>query len=131
MFLDNVIDIPVIKNCIGIFRDRDHAGKILANMIDTHINKDAIVFAIPAGGVPVASTLALKLGLRLDLVVVSKITLLWNSEAGYGAAAFDGTVEINPEVVSSDWTYKGSDQSWCGNSVKEGTKTGLKNFVRI
>ena len=100
MFLDNVIDIPVIKNCTGIFRDRDHAGKILANMIDTHINKDAIVFAIPAGGVPVASTLALKLGLRLDLVVVSKITLPWNSEAGYGAVAFDGTVEINPELVS-------------------------------
>jgi len=29
---------------------------------------------------------------------VSKITLPWNSEAGFGAVAFDGTVMLNEEL---------------------------------
>jgi predicted phosphoribosyltransferase len=36
----------------------------------------------------------------LDIAVVSKITLPWNSEAGYGAVAFDGTVMLNEELLS-------------------------------
>jgi predicted phosphoribosyltransferase len=31
--------------------------------------------------------------------VVSKITLPWNSEAGYGAVAFDGSCRINQDLV--------------------------------
>jgi putative phosphoribosyl transferase len=38
--------------------------------------------------------------LTLDVAVVSKITLPWNSEAGYGAVAFDGTVMLNEEFLS-------------------------------
>ncbi len=45
---------------------------------------------------PIAS----KLNLVLDVAVVSKITLPWNTEAGYGAVAFDGTVKLNTDIVS-------------------------------
>jgi putative phosphoribosyl transferase len=31
--------------------------------------------------------------------VVSKITLPWNTEAGYGAVAFDGTVRLNERLL--------------------------------
>jgi predicted phosphoribosyltransferase len=41
-----------------------------------------------------------KLNLSLDLAVVSKITLPWNTEAGYGAVAFDGTVRLNDSLVA-------------------------------
>jgi predicted phosphoribosyltransferase len=43
----------------------------------------------------IARTPAAELGLELDVAVVSKITLPWNPEAGYGAVAFDGTIRIN------------------------------------
>jgi len=33
--------------------------------------------------------------------VVSKITLPWNTEAGYGAVAFDGSVDLNDRLVAS------------------------------
>jgi putative phosphoribosyl transferase len=36
----------------------------------------------------------------LDLAVVSKITLPWNTEAGYGAVAYDGTVRLNNNLVA-------------------------------
>jgi predicted phosphoribosyltransferase len=35
----------------------------------------------------------------LDLVPVSKITLPWNSESGYSAVAFDGSVHLNEPLV--------------------------------
>jgi putative phosphoribosyl transferase len=33
------------------------------------------------------------------VAVVSKITLPWNTEAGYGAVAFDGTVRLNKDLM--------------------------------
>lgn len=98
--LENVIDIPELRDVTGVFRNRDDAGKILAEMMMDYINTDAIIFGIPAGGVPVASAMADKLNLELDLAVVSKITLPWNTEAGYGAVAFDGTVELNMDIIT-------------------------------
>jgi putative phosphoribosyl transferase len=83
-----------------VFRDRASAGKVLAHMLEEYRNSEAIVMAIPAGGVAVAVVLAKELNLPLDLAVVSKITLPWNSEAGYGAVAFDGTVMLNHELLS-------------------------------
>ena len=56
---------------------------------------NAIVLAIPAGGVPVGAEIARRLALPLDLAVVSKILLPWTTESGFGAVAFDGTEWIN------------------------------------
>jgi predicted phosphoribosyltransferase len=68
-------------------------------MLEAYSEGRAIVMAIPAGGVPVAKEMANRLNLPLDLAVVSKITLPWNTEAGYGAVAFDGTVRLNDDLV--------------------------------
>jgi len=68
-------------------------------MLAAYHDSDAIVLGIPAGGIPVAATVAAQLGLALDVAVVSKITLPWNTEAGYGAVAFDGTVILNQELL--------------------------------
>ena len=59
----------------------------------------ALVLAVPSGGVPVAVEVAAALQLPLDAAVVSKILLPWNTEAGFGAVAFDGTVWINREYA--------------------------------
>jgi predicted phosphoribosyltransferase len=91
----NVHELPELHNRAGVFRDRAHAGEILAGMLDDFTGSDVLVLAIPAGGVPVAVVIAKQLHLPFDVAVVSKITLPWNTEAGYGAVAFDGTVQLN------------------------------------
>lgn len=98
-FPANVVDSPDLRDQVGIFRNRDHAGEILAGMLEVYSDSAAIVMAVPAGGVPVAKVLAEQLGLPMDIVVVSKITLPWNTEVGYGAVAFDGSVRLNNDLV--------------------------------
>ena len=95
----NLIELAEYRNRLRIFRDRPHAGEILAGMLTAAAPADAIVLAVPAGGVPVGREVAERLNLPLDLLVVSKITLPWDTEAGYGAVAFDGTVRVNQGLV--------------------------------
>jgi len=96
----NVINLPDLRDRVGVFRNRDQAGEILAGMLKVYSNSDGLVLAVPAGGVPVAKVLAEQLNLALDIAVVSKITLPWNTEVGYGAVAFDGTVRLNDDLVA-------------------------------
>jgi putative phosphoribosyl transferase len=90
-----VIERSELRNRTGVFRDREHAGEVLAEMLGEFRAGNALLLAVPAGGVPVAAVVADRLALPLDVAVVSKITLPWNTEAGYGAVAWDGTVRIN------------------------------------
>ena len=95
----NIIDLPELREQTHVFKDRIHAGQVLAKMLAAHDTQDGIILAIPAGGVPVGVVMAEKTGLDFDLAVVSKITLPWNTEAGYGAVAFDGTVKLNKDML--------------------------------
>ncbi len=94
-----IYDLPELRDRMEVFRDRIHAGQVLAEMLEVIDQKSSIVLGIPAGGVPVAAEIAKKLGLAFDVAVVSKITLPWNTEAGYGAIAFDGTKRLNEEIL--------------------------------
>ena len=97
---NNLVDLPEFFDKVRVFRDRQHAVDILADMLGEYGARDAVVMAIPAGGVPVGKVLAERLSLPFDLAVVSKITLPWNTEAGYGAVAFDGSVRLNHDLVA-------------------------------
>jgi predicted phosphoribosyltransferase len=96
----NFFEIPDLRDHVGVFRDREHAGEVLGDMLIEYKNTDTVVFAIPAGGVPVGAVIANKLQLPFEVAVVSKITLPWSTEAGYGAVAFDGTVRLNEDMIS-------------------------------
>lgn len=98
--LEKIYDLKELRDRLAVFRDRQHAGSVLSQMLSPYKNTDAIILGIPAGGVPVAASLASKLQLDLDVMVVSKITLPWTTEAGYGAVAFDGTVRLNRDMVA-------------------------------
>lgn len=99
MTSNNIIDLPELRNCVRVFRDRAHAGAVLADMLADYAGGEALVLAIPAGGVPVAAAVAEQLRLPLAVAVVSKITLPWNTESGYGAVAFDGSVRLNERLL--------------------------------
>jgi putative phosphoribosyl transferase len=96
-----IIERPEFRDRVRVFRDRHHAGEMLAEMLSSYNKSEAIVLAIPAGGVPVAAAIAQKLEIALDVAVVSKITLPWNTEAGYGAVAFDKTMRLNEDLVAN------------------------------
>jgi predicted phosphoribosyltransferase len=93
------VDLPELRHRLHVFSSRAQAGERLVEMLQAYRDTDALVAAIPAGGVPVAAPMAQRLGLDLDVAVVSKVTLPWNSEVGYGAVAFDGTVLLNDALV--------------------------------
>jgi putative phosphoribosyl transferase len=95
-----IIDIPGLRDKLYVFKDRLDAGYRLAGLLGAYRGSQVIVLALPAGGVPVAAGLAEKLKLPLDVAVVSKITLPWNSEVGFGAVAFDGTVRFNDLLLA-------------------------------
>lgn len=98
--LQKIFDLPELRNRVHVFRDRAAAGKVLAEMMKSYRKSDAMVLSIPAGGVAVGVVIARELNLPLDIAVVSKITPTWNSEVGYGAVAFDGTIILNEEFLS-------------------------------
>jgi len=95
----NVHDQKGLRNRTHVFRDRSEAGAAIATLLRPYRASDAIIFGIPAGGIPVAATAARQLSLPLDFLAVSKITLPWNTEAGYGAVASDGTWQLNEGLV--------------------------------
>lgn len=96
-----IVENGAWRNRRRVFKDRVHAGRVLAAMLEKYAGTGAQTMAVPAGGVPVGAELAKHLGLALDVAVVSKITLPWNTEAGYGAVAFDGTVRINRSLAKA------------------------------
>jgi putative phosphoribosyl transferase len=83
---------------------REDAGRQLASRLESHRGRDAVVLALPRGGVPVAAEIARALELPLDLLFVRKIGLPWQPELAY-AAVVDGNppeVVINEEVARID-----------------------------
>jgi len=95
----HIIDLPELREQTHVFQDRTHAGQVLSRMLTDNDKQAGIILAVPAGGVPVGVVMAEKTGLDFDVAVVSKITLPWNTEAGYGAVAFDGTVKLNKDLL--------------------------------
>jgi len=94
-----LVDAPVLRNRTYVFADRAAAGRRLAEMLRDYQGKPLRLFAIPAGGVPVAAEIARALAVPLDLIIVRKIQLPWTTEAGFGALDPDGAALFNQELL--------------------------------
>jgi predicted phosphoribosyltransferase len=95
-------DLPGLREQRDVFEDRFDAGDTLASMLKTeyaHI-RDALIMAIPAGGVPVGVKLKAALGLPFDLLIVRKLQIPGNPEAGFGAMTLAGTVLLNESLLT-------------------------------
>lgn len=82
-----------------MFRDREDAGRRLADRLLDYKGRGAIVLAIPRGGVPVGLEIAESIDALLDVIVLRKIPIPWNPEAGFGAVTADGTLVLNDSMV--------------------------------
>lgn len=89
----------ILRNRSYVFKDRSEAGKLLARRLSPSVSSDSLVLAIPAGGVPVALEIAGELSLSLDLIIVRKIQIPGNPEAGFGAVGPDGEVIFNEDLL--------------------------------
>jgi predicted phosphoribosyltransferase len=83
----------------GVFPDRQEAGRFLAQRLSTVVNAEGIVLAIPAGGVPVAWEIAKALGLPMDILIVRKIQIPGNTEAGFGSLGPEGEILLNESLL--------------------------------
>jgi len=84
-----------------MFRDRKDAGaKLASRLLKYKDNKDALVLALPRGGVITGHEVALALGVPLDVLIVRKIGVPWQPELAAGALSETGSLVLNKLVVS-------------------------------
>jgi putative phosphoribosyl transferase len=115
-------EIPELRQKSGVFRDRKHAGQVLADMLLELQDGKAMVLAVPSGGLPVAIEAAGALNLTFEVAVVSKILLPWTTESGFGTVSFDGSIWINQEYVD----FYSLDQS----TIEQQTQAALHKVQR-
>lgn len=83
-----------------IFRDRRHAGVLLAKALESYRgDPTALVLALPRGGVVVGHELSVALHLSLDVFITRKISLPESPEYAIGAVSESGSVYLNPDAT--------------------------------
>lgn len=88
------------------FKDREDAGHRLAQRLLSYRDKNAVVYALPRGGVVIGIAVARALGAPLDLIIPRKIGHPANPEYAIGAVAEDGHLTANPAEIA------GIDEQW-------------------
>ncbi len=84
------------------YRNRREAGeRLIERIAAAGLGKDSLVLAIPNGGVAVAGPVVAALECDLDLLIVRKLQIPFNPEAGFGALTSLGNVILNKPLVSS------------------------------
>ncbi len=82
-----------------MFKDRKDVGQKLANKLMKYKGEDAVVLAIPRGGVEVGKEVAQALEAEFSIVVSRKLPYPDNPESGFGAIAEDGSTYLVEQVV--------------------------------
>jgi len=84
-----------------MFIDRKDAGLKLAEALKTYKDANALVLAIPRGGVEVGYEVAKALHADFSLLICRKLPFPDDPESGFGAMAEDGSVYINEMAALS------------------------------
>ena len=84
-----------------MFQNRAEAGRRLAEKLEPFQGQNAVVLALPRGGVAVGYEIAQKLGLPLDIVVTRKIGHPQNLEYAVGAVDESGLTIFNEREEAS------------------------------
>lgn len=91
-----------VRHATMIFRDRNDAGRTLAEHLRQYAGRnDVVVLALPRGGVPVGYEVAHALGVPLDVFVVRKLGTPGQPELAMGAIATGNVRVINRDVVDT------------------------------
>ncbi len=88
-----------LRGGMRLFDDRVDAGRHLAECLEAWRGKDIVVLGLPRGGVPVAFEVAKALRTPLDVLVVRKLGVPFQTELAFGAIGEGGVRVINDSVV--------------------------------
>lgn len=84
------------------FKNREHAGKLLAKELDKYANDPSvIVLALPRGGVPVGFFIAEALHVELDILIVRKLGLPGRREVAMGAISSNDSRILSQDIISA------------------------------
>lgn len=98
--MGRLIEEVSLRNKLHVFEDRTEAGSLLAGKLVQYRDSGGIVLGIPSGGVPVAREIAAALHLPMDLMIVRKLQIPYNPEAGFGAMGLDGEIMLNKGMLN-------------------------------
>lgn len=104
-----------------MFQDRAEAGRRLAARLARYKGQDAVVFALPRGGVPVAEPVAAMLRAPLDLVLARKIGVPRQPELAMGAVADGGSPVVvrNEDVIAMAGVDEAEFDAVCQRELAE------------
>ncbi len=100
-----------------MFRDRTHAGRLLAAGLEGYRAERPIILGLTRGGVPVACEVARLLGAELDVMIVRKIVAPGSPDHALGAIAEGGEVYVSAEAlrdigVGDEWVTEVAMREW-------------------
>lgn len=84
-----------------IFKDRYDAGKKLSEIMDTKLEVNPIILALPRGGVPVAYEIAKAKQIPLDVIIARKIGMPGNEEYGIGAISESNVTILDTHIINN------------------------------
>jgi putative phosphoribosyl transferase len=95
-------DCKEMRNLSRVFHDRSEAGRKLGDMLRDRFGgqPELLLLAIPMGGIPVVLAIKEELNCPLDLLIVRKIKVPDNPEAGFGAMTLAGDVFVNKPLLN-------------------------------
>ncbi|UII31782.1 phosphoribosyltransferase [Fulvivirga ulvae] len=82
-----------------MFYDREDAAQQLANRLKLYRHENAIILAVPRGGVPVGKIVSGSLGLPLDIILTKKIGHPVNKEYAIGAVGLNDSYFTNADDI--------------------------------
>lgn len=85
-----------------ILQDRKEAATLLSDKLEKYQSSDAVILAIPRGGVPIGYEIAKNLHLPLDIILSKKIGHPLNKEFAIGAVSLDSSfIDEHPDISSA------------------------------
>lgn len=127
--MQTIIEEKDLRNKNYVFADREDAGELLARKLKPYLESllAPIVLAIPSGGVPVGKVISKELGIPMDLIIVRKIPIPQDTEAGFGSVSWDGEIELNEKLVYQ-LQLSGDEIESAILEVKKGLKQRIEKF---
>lgn len=89
-----------------ILKDRMEAGFLLSQKLKKYQDSNAVILAIPKGGVPIGHEIAKRLHLPLDIVLSKKIGHPFNKEYAIGAVSVESIIVDKHPDVSEEYIEK-------------------------
>lgn len=99
------------------FRHREDAGQKLGRALEAYRDTDALVLAIPRGGVAIGYEVARHLDADLSILIARKLPFPDNPESGFGAIAEDGSTYLIDGARS--WVSEATIQNTAAQQKEE------------